>query len=105
MDKLSAQTQVHLSNYRRVIKDIENLEQFHDAKVLAISSTVVSKKPAVSFGSTPSKTKPVDTMYSNSSESDGSWYPGKNYVPDTPEPETPRQAKCRMWCMWGNDPR
>ena len=75
MDKLCAQTQVHLStNYRRVIKDIENLEQFYEAKVLAICSTTVSKKPAVSFGSKPTmpKQKPVDTMYGDFSESEGS---------------------------------
>ena len=59
MDKPSAQTQVHLSTtYRCVIKDIENLEQFYDAKVLAIGSTNVSKKrPAVSFVSKPTMPK------------------------------------------------
>ncbi len=54
MDELSAHTQVQFStNYSRVIKDIKNLEQFYDAKVLAICSTPVSKKLTVSFGSKP----------------------------------------------------
>ena len=32
-----------------MIIDIENLEQFYDAKVLAICSKPVSKKPSVTF--------------------------------------------------------
>jgi len=106
MDKPSAQTQAHLSTtYRRVIKDIKNLEQFYDAKVLAICSTIVSKKPAVSFGSklTMPKQKPVDNMYGDSSESEGSYlYQDR---PNTPKPKTPRQAKIRLRGMWGNNPR
>jgi hypothetical protein len=40
MDKPSAKTKVHFAEtYKRVIKDIENLEQFYDAKVVAISSS------------------------------------------------------------------
>ena len=36
MDEPIEQTKVHLTNnYSRVIKDIENLEQFYNAKVLA----------------------------------------------------------------------
>ncbi len=55
MDEPSAQTQVNLSTtYSRVIKDIENLEQFYDAKVLAICSKPVSEKPAVTFETEPS---------------------------------------------------
>ena len=50
MDEPSTQAQVQFStNYSRVIKDIENLEQFYDAKVLAICSKPVSKKPSVTF--------------------------------------------------------
>ena len=107
MDEPSAQTQVHFStNYSRVIKDIENLEQFYDAKVLAIHSTTVSEKPAVSFGLKPNmpKQKPIGP-YGNSSESDRSWYPEKGYRPDTPEPETPQQAELRLQGMWGQNPR
>ena len=61
MDKPSAQTQVQFStNYSRVIKDIENIEQFYDARVLAICSTTESVKPKVSFGSTPSILDPMN---------------------------------------------
>ena len=114
MDEPSAQTQVHLSTtYGRVIKDIENLGQLYDAKVLAIRSTHVSKKPAVSFGSKSTmpkqEQKPACNMYGHpdSDDSDNrSWFPGRDYVPDTPKPETPRQAKIKMRGMWGNqDPR
>jgi hypothetical protein len=50
MDEPSTQNQVQFAtNYSRVIKDIENLEQFYDARVLAIGSTPVSEKPKVSF--------------------------------------------------------
>jgi hypothetical protein len=107
MDEPSAQTQAHFStNYSRVIKDIENLEQLYDAKVLAICSTTVSKKPAVSFGSKPNmpEQKPIGP-YGDSSESDWSWYPEKGYRPDNPEPKTPRQAKLWLRGMWGQNPR
>ncbi len=55
MDEPSAHIQVQLStNYSRVIKDIENLEQFYDTRVLAIFSTTNSNKPTVTFESEPS---------------------------------------------------
>jgi hypothetical protein len=98
MDEPSAQAQVQLStNYSRVIKDIKNLEQFYDAKVLAIRSTTVSEKPTVSFGQAPTlpKPKPIGP-YGDSSQSDGSWFPGRDYRPDTPEPETEQQKKARL---------
>ena len=39
MDEQSAQGKIHVANtYSRVIKEIENLELFYDAKVLAVSS-------------------------------------------------------------------
>ncbi len=98
MDEPSAQAQVQLStNYSRVIKDIENLEQFYDARVLAICSKPVSEKPTVSFGPastmTENKQKPDYPMYGFPDEesSDGSWFPGRDYRPDTPEPETEQQ--------------
>ena len=92
-----------------MIKDIENLEQFYDAKVLAIGSKYVSKT-TVHFGSKPTKPqekKPqqLPYMYGNTSsdESDNrSFLPGRNDVPDTPFSKTPRQAKIRMQGMWGN---
>jgi hypothetical protein len=54
MDELSAHTGVHLTDtYRRVIRDIENLEQFYEAKVLAISSGDKPETTSVHFGSKP----------------------------------------------------
>ncbi len=107
MDEPSAQTQVQFStNYSCVIKDIEDLEQFYDARVLAICSTTESKKPTVSFGLVsmmPEQVKkPNNWMYSHpdSESSDGSWFPGRDARPDTPEPETEQQAKARLWEMW-----
>jgi len=96
MDEPSAQTQVHLStNYSRVIKDIKNLEQFYDAKVLAIRSTPVSEKPTVSFGSKPTMMHPRGPdgrrLDDESESSEGSYL--YHDRPDTPEPLTPRQAK------------
>ncbi len=110
MDKPSAQTQAHVSTtYRRVIKDIENLEQFYDAKVLAIGSKNVSKKPAVSFKTKltmpKQEQKPAYYIYGDTDPNDSdnrSFYPGRNDVPDTPLPKTPRQAKIQMRGMWGN---
>ena len=107
MDEPSAQTQVQFStNYSRVIKDIENLEKFYDARVLAICSTTEYKKTTVSFGpvlTMPEKVKKPDTpMYGfpNDDSLDGSWYPGRDARPDTPEPEIPQQAKARLREMW-----
>jgi hypothetical protein len=109
MDEPSAQTQAHLSTtYRQVVKDIKNLEQFYDAKVLAICSTNMSEKPAVSFGSEltmpKQEQKPACPMYGypDSKSLDGSCFPGRDHMPDTPEPKTPWQAKIRMQGMWGN---
>ena len=61
MDEPSTQAQVQFStNYSRVIKDIENLEQFYDASVLAICSKPVSKKPSVTFETEPSIFDPAN---------------------------------------------
>ncbi len=107
MDEPSAQTQVQFStNYSQVIKDIKNLEQFYDARVLAICSTTDSEKPTVSFGPVsmmPEQVKKPDTwMYSHpdSKSLDGSWFPGRDDRPDTPEPETEQQAKAWLREMW-----
>ena len=128
MDEPSTQNQVQFAtNYSRVIKDIENLEQFYDARVLAIGSTPVSEKPKVSFEPTlsildPTEFKakygtrkipwgpngelmhprgPDDRRLDDESESsDGSWYPERDYRPNTPEPETKQQAKARLREMW-----
>ena len=112
MEELSAQAKVNLADtYSPVIRDVKNLEQFYDAKVLAINSKHVSEITAVHFGSKP--TKPIERtpqqqyMYGNTSSDDsddGSFIPGLNDVPDTPLPKTPRQAKIRMRGMWGNPP-
>ena len=50
MDEPSA-SRVHLADtYRHVIRDIENLEQFYEAKVLAIGSGNVPATTSVHFG-------------------------------------------------------
>ena len=132
MDEPSTQAQVQVStNYSRVIKDTENLEHFYDASVLAICSKHVSKKPSVTFETEPSIFDPANfkakygtgkipwgpnrelvhpvgpdgrRLDGESESSDGSYL--YHDRPDTPEPLTPRQAKCRMRGMWGNtDPR
>ena len=102
MDEPSAQAQVQLSiNYSRVIKDIENLDQFYNARVLAVCSQPVSEKPTVSFGPAPTFPKPKSIgPYGDSSKSDGSWVPGKIYRPDTPEPETKQKKKARLREMY-----
>ena len=58
MDEPGAQTKVYLTdNYRRVIRDIENIEQFYKAKVLAIGSRNVPATTSVHFGSKPTQPK------------------------------------------------
>jgi hypothetical protein len=66
MDELlSAQTRVHLTDTcRRVIRDIENLEQFYEAKVLAISSGDKPETTSVHFGSTPMQPKENEAVAS-----------------------------------------
>ncbi len=122
MDEPSAQAQVQLStNYSRVIKDIENLEQFYDARVLAICS-----KPSVTFDPEPLIFDPVNfkakygtakipcgpngelahpvgpegTRLDGKSESSDDtvcFYPSR---PNTPEPETEQQKKARLREMY-----
>jgi hypothetical protein len=51
MDELSREAKVHLSyNYKHVIREIENLEQFYEAKVLAADSLFDTKVYNVRFG-------------------------------------------------------
>ena len=98
MDEPSKQTRVHLiDTYRRVIKDIENLEQFYEAKVLAIGSGNVPATTSGHFGSQPTKPKEKKPWHPNkygqtasdsSYSSDGSWFPGRDDAPDTPEADT-----------------
>jgi hypothetical protein len=115
MDEPSAKTKVHFAEtYKRVIKDIENLEQFFDAKVLAIGSKRKSETSSVHFGSEPTKGKakklkpwqergePYIYGFTSSDDTDGSWYPGRDDKPDTPEPDTPKQAERKAATMWGN---
>jgi hypothetical protein len=117
MDEPSEKTKVHFAEtYKRVIKDIENLEQFFDATVLAIGSKRKSEKLSVQFGSEPTKGKakklkpwqehgePYIYGFTSSDDTDGSWYPGRDDKPDTPEPDTPKQAKFKAATMWGNPP-
>ena len=112
MDELSAQTKVHLTDtYRRVIKDIENLEQFYEAKVLAISSGNVPKTASVNFGSKPvpldSKGQKLHPRGPDGSrlddESESSWGSYLYYDrPDTPVADTPNsKAKDNMKSRWG----
>ena len=113
MDKPSAQTKVHLADtYRRVIKDIKNLERFYEAKVLAIGSKNESETTSVHFGSKPTQPKEKKpwhpkyvygrTASDSSSNSDGSWYPERDYRPDTPLTDTPNsKAKDNMKSRWG----
>jgi hypothetical protein len=115
MDEPSEKTKVHFAEtYKHVIKDIENLEQFFDAKVLAIGSKRKSETTAVHFGSKPTKDKAKKMkpwqvrgepyMYGDTSsdDTDGSWFPGRDDVPDTPVPNTPEQAELKAATMWGN---
>ena len=114
MDEPSKQTRVHLiDTYRRVIKDIENLEQFYEAKVLAIGSGNVPATTSGHFGPQPTKPKEKKPWHPNkygqtasdsSYSSDGSWFPGRDDVPDTPLANTPKQAEVKMRSMWGNPP-
>ena len=49
--------------------------------------------------------KPACYLYRDTDFNDSdnrSFLPGRNDVPDTPLPKTPRQAKIRMRGMWGN---
>ena len=114
MDEPSAQTRVHLADtYRRVIKDIENLEQFYEAKVLAISSGNKPETTSVHFGSKPvpldSKGRklhprgPDGSRLDDESESSNGSYLYYETL-DTLLPETPREYDVRMRGMWGNPP-
>jgi hypothetical protein len=112
MDELSAHTGVHLTDtYRRVIRDIENLEQFYEAKVLAISSGDKPETRPVHFGSEPTQPKEKkpwhlkylygQTASDSSSSSNGSWFPGRDVVPDTPPAAIPNsKAKEKMKSRW-----
>jgi hypothetical protein len=105
MDEPSAQTQVQFStNYSRVIKDIEDLEQFYDTRVLAICSTTKSKKPTVSFGLVsmmPEQVKKPDTwIYSHPDSKSSDWSYCYYDRLDTPDPETIQQTKARSREMW-----
>ena len=114
MDKPSAQTKVNFTNrYRRVIKDIENLEQYYEAKVLAAGSIFDPAVFKVRYGTGKLPVGPNGTLMhprgpdgsrldGESDNSDGSWFPGRDDVPDTPVPDTSEQAKRKAATMWGN---
>jgi hypothetical protein len=125
MDEPSAKTKVHFAeHYTRVIKDIENLEQFFDARVLAIGSKGKSEITAVDSGSICDpvvfKAKygtgmipwgPNGTLM-HPRGPDGSRLDGESdssegsYVyyerPDTPAPDTPEQARRKAATTCGN---
>ena len=112
MDELSAQTRVHLTDtYRRVIRDIENLEQFYEAKVLAIRSGDKPETTSVHFGSEPTQPKEKkpwhlkylygQTASDSSSRSDRDWIPGMNSRLDTLMANIPNStAKDDMKSKW-----
>jgi hypothetical protein len=113
MEKPSAQTKGNFAEtLKRVIKDIENLEKFYESKVLAIGSRSVSASPAVHFGSKPTKPKEKNPWHpkyiygrmasdSSSSSDDGSWFPERDEVPNTPMPKTARETDVQMRGRWG----
>ena len=86
--------------------------KFYDAKVLAISSRNKSETTAVHFGSKPTKDKAKKSwqvrgepyMYGDTSsdDTDGSYLYHER--PETPVPDTPRQAEFKAATMWGNPP-
>jgi hypothetical protein len=52
MDKLSAYAKVHtVEPFNHVVKEIDNLERYYEAKVQAAGSKVISKNLTVHFGS------------------------------------------------------
>ena len=75
-----------------MIKKIKNLEQFYEAKSLAVGSKNVSATLSVHFGSKPTQPKRKRLWHPNkygqtasdsSESSDGSWFPGQDYRSDT----------------------
>ena len=114
MDEPSEKTKVHFAEtYKRVIKEIENLEQFFDAKVLAAGSIFDPVVFKAKYGTRKLPWGPNGTLMhprgpdgsrldGESNSSDGSWFPGHDDVPDTPVPDTPEQAKRKAATMWGN---
>ena len=82
MDEPSAQAAAHVTNtYIHGIKEIKNLEQFYEAKVLAVGSKNVSATPSVHFGSKPVPRGPDgQRLDDESSSSDVSyvWYDRPN---------------------------
>ena len=54
MDKPSAYAKVHkVDLFDHIVKEIENLEHYYEAKVLAAGSKVISNPSTVHFGSKP----------------------------------------------------
>ena len=112
MDEPRAKTRVHLADtYRQVIKDIENLERFYEAKVLAISSRNIFD-PAVfkvCFGTGNLPVGPNGTLI-HPRGPDGSRLDGESDSSDdscdsirsTPQAAIPKsKAKDNMKSRWG----
>ena len=111
MDEPSVQAKGHVINYySHVIKEIKNLEQFYDAKVLAAGSIFNPRAYKVRFGDKP---VPLDShgQKLHPCEPDGSRMDGKSKSsdwsyrwyerPNTPMSNTPNyQAKDNMKSRW-----
>ena len=113
MDELIAQGKIRAANtYSRVIKEIENLERFYEAKVLSAGSIFDPAVFKVLFGASKLPVGPDGTLEhprgpdgtrldGESDSSDGSWYPGRDARPDTPLDNTPNsKAEGDMKSRW-----
>ncbi len=102
MDELASQAKVHIySNYTHVIREIENLEKFYKAKVLAAGNLLDPRLFKAQFGTSKIPWGPKGVMMhpcgpdgsrldGKSNSSDRSWYPRRDARPDTPLADTPK---------------
>jgi hypothetical protein len=77
----------HAPSHLQIIKEVENIERYYNAKVLAASSTLTPKALAVHFGSKSPVCTEVDTDHSSTallSTADMStrWVPPPGYPED-----------------------
>jgi hypothetical protein len=113
MDELAFRAKVHIySNYTHVIKEIENLEKFYKAKVLAGDIFFDPSLFKAQFDTRKIPWGPKGVMMhprgpngssldGKRNSSGGSWYPGQDARPDTPLANTPKseakEAKKLRW--------
>ena len=100
MDELASQAKVHIySNYTHVIREIENLEKFYKAKVLAVGNTLDPRLFKAQFGTGKIPWGPKGIMMhpcgpdgtrldGKSNSSDSSYL--HNDRPDNPLADTPK---------------